>query len=273
MSLVEAFADLNIWLWAAVLAGAGLLTLLIWLTERADLSLLITAYALFAVSGLLAGLELNILADEVVAAYVMGAIALPFILTWLLDRSRWWALIPAYVMVAIGVMVLLTGYRILADEAVATYVLSAIALPFLIAYLLNRSRWPFLIPAYVLLAVGVMVGLIGLGVLDDLLIPAYVMLAIALPFYVVYILNRDNWWALIPAGIMTVVALSFLVAEELTQYVLPAMLILIGIWVLARQFGGGDRQPDAPVEVAAPEGKAPEIKVASQESTESQSDQ
>jgi threonine/homoserine/homoserine lactone efflux protein len=63
--------------------------------------------------------------------------------------------------------------------------------------------------------VGVMVGLIGLGVLDDLLIPTYVMFAIAIPFFVVYARDTKQWWALIPGGIMVVIGLSFLVAEAM----------------------------------------------------------
>jgi hypothetical protein len=93
-----------------------------------------------------------------------------------------------------------------------------------------------LIPAYVLFAVGLMVGLIGLGVLDDLLIPAYVMFAIAIPFFVVYARDTKQWWALIPAGIMTVIGLSFLIAEAAIQYVVPAALVIIGVWILVRQF-------------------------------------
>ncbi|NIN64744.1 MAG: hypothetical protein GTO63_08590, partial [Anaerolineae bacterium] len=84
------------------------------------------------------------------------------------------------------------------------YVLAAIALPFLVAFLRDRSRWGLLIPAYVLLAVGVMVVLIEGGLLSDLLIPAYVLFAIAIPFFVVYARDPKQWWPLIPGGILAV---------------------------------------------------------------------
>jgi len=81
-----------------------------------------------------------------------------------------------------------------------------------------------------------MVGLIGAEVLDELLIPAYVMFAIAIPFLVVYGLDSRQWWALIPGGIMAGIGLAFLVAEAQADYIVPAILILIGIWMLVRMF-------------------------------------
>ncbi len=100
-----------------------------------------------------------------------------------------------------------------------------------------------LIPAYILFAVGLMVGLIGAGVLDDLLIPAYVMLAIAIPFFAVFIRDTGQWWALIPGGILTVIGLSFLFVEAAVEYVIAAGLVVAGVLILVRQFIGRSPQP------------------------------
>jgi hypothetical protein len=102
-----------------------------------------------------------------------------------------------------------------------------------------------LIPAYVLLAVGIMVGLIGTGVLDDLLIPSYVMFAIAIPFLVVYARNPNQLWPLIPGGILTVIGVSFLVAEVAFEYILPAVLLIAGIWIVASQLLCGEQADPA----------------------------
>ena len=99
----------------------------------------------------------------------------------------------------------------------------------------NGHNWGLLIPAYVLVMVGGMVGLIGLRILRDLLIPAYVMLAIAAPFFVVYFRNTKNWWALIPGGIMGVIAAGFLLASPAVRFIVPVILVLIGMWILIRQ--------------------------------------
>jgi len=184
MALVETYTDLTVWTWVAILAAGGLGVFGIYLTDRSDWGLLIPTYVLWAVTGLVALIELNILQD-------------PFI---------------------------------------ATYVLTAIALPFLVVFLRNRDQWWALIPAYVLLAVGVMVGLDEGGVLSDLLVPAYVLFAIAIPFFVVYARNTRQWWALIPGGILAVIGLSFLIAEAAVQYVAPVALVLAGVWILVRQF-------------------------------------
>jgi hypothetical protein len=184
--LVETFADLSEWIWVAILTVAGL--------------------AVFAV--------------------------------FLTDRSDWGLLIPAYVMWAVAGMLVLITLNILQDEAIATYVLSAVALPFVVGFLRNQERWGLLIPAYILLAVGVMVGLIGAGVLNDLLIPAYVLFAVSLPFFVVYARNPKQWWPLIPGGITAAIGLSFLIAENAAQYIAAIALIVVGGWIVARQFLG-----------------------------------
>jgi uncharacterized protein with PQ loop repeat len=134
----------------------------------------------------------------------------------------------------------------LRDDFIATFVLTVIALPFLVGFLRNREQWGLLIPAYVLLAVGVMVWLLERGVLNDLLVPAYVMFAIAIPFFMVYGRNPQQWWALIPGGIMAVIGLSFLIAEATIGYAVPAVLILAGIWILVRQFTHQESHADKP---------------------------
>jgi hypothetical protein len=204
VALVEAYTDLTAWVWVAILAAAGLVVFGVYLTDRSQWGLLIPSYVLWAVAGLIALITLNILRDE----------------------------------------------------SVATYVLAAIALPFLVAFLRDRSRWGLLIPAYVLLAVGVMVGLLGVGVLSDLLIPAYVLFAIAIPFFVVYARDPKQWWPLIPGGILAVIGLAFLVAEAAVQYIGPAVLVLVGVWILARVFTR--KEPTAPDAPAAPGPEADE---------------
>lgn len=152
------------------------------------------------------------------------------------DRTEKWMLVISYAMLAIAGLIGLLTLGLLPDPYVATYVLLSIALPFFVAFLFDRTRWSLLIPAYVLFAVGLMVPLIELGVLNDLMIPAYVLFAIAIPFFVVYLRNNRNWWALIPAGILAVIAIGFLIAEAAVEYIFGAVLILAGVIIVIRQF-------------------------------------
>jgi hypothetical protein len=182
--LVNQFTELSAWVWVALLAAAGLGAFGLYVTDRTDWGMLLATYVLWAIALLVALVTSEILQDEAVAFYVLLVIALPFFAVFLRDRALWWALIPAYV----------------------------------------------------LLAIAVMVGLIGLGLLEDLLVPAYVLLAIALPFFVVYVRNRSYWWALIPGGILAVIGLAFLVAEAAFAYIGALVLVLVGAGLLLRVF-------------------------------------
>ena len=151
---------------------------------------------------------------------VLTAAGLGIYSIYAMDRTEKWILIVSYVLLAIAGLITLITLNVLRDEAVATYVLTAIAIPFLVAFLQRgRRNWSLLIPPYILIAVGVMVGLIGVGFLDDLLIPAYVLIAVSIPFFVAYARNTQQWWPLIPGGITAIVGLSFLIAEAAVQYV------------------------------------------------------
>jgi len=153
------------------------------------------------------------------------------------DRSEKWLLVVSYTLLAVASLVSLLTLNVLRDPFIATYVLLAIALPFLVAFLQSeRTKWGLLIPAYILLAVSVMVPLIERGVLDGSFVAAYVLFAVSIPFFVVYARDSKRWWALIPGGITAIVGLSFLVAEAAVEYIAPAGLILAGIGVFVWQF-------------------------------------
>jgi hypothetical protein len=199
--LVGQFTELSAWVWVALLAAAGLGAFGLYLTDRTDWGMLLATYVLWAIAVLVALVTLEILQDEAVAFYVLLVIALPFFAVYLRDRALWWALIPAYV----------------------------------------------------LLAIAVMVGLIGLGLLEDELVASYVLLAIALPFFVVYVRNRTYWWALIPGGILAVIGLVFLIAQAAFAYIGALVLIVVGAGLLVRVFArresaseAGEPEPHVP---------------------------
>lgn len=166
----------------------------------------------------------------------MGALGLVALGLYLTDRSDWGMLITAYALLAIALLVALITLDVLRAEAIGFYVLVAIALAFLAVFLRNRTQWWALIPAYVLLVIGIMLGLIGLGLLDELLIPAYVLFAIAIPFFVVFARDRRLWWALIPGGMLAAIGLSFLVAEGAFAFIGAFLLVVAGLWILATLF-------------------------------------
>jgi hypothetical protein len=169
-----------------------------------------------------------------VGFFVIMGIA--FIGVYAMDTTKRGSLVPAYIMLAIAGLIALIELDILRDEAVAIYVLSTIALPFLVGFLRSRERWGLLIPAYILFAVAGMIALTSLSALSDNLVVSYILFANALPWLIVFVLNRKHWWALIPGGITAVVGLAFLLTDEFVQYVGPALIILAGAWILLRGF-------------------------------------
>lgn len=141
-------------------------------------------------------------AGDWIATLILFAIALPFLVVYLIDRSRRWALIPFYVLAVVGIIPLLATKA--AGEWVATLVLFAIGLPFLFVFLRDRTKKWALIPAFALMAVG-LIPLLTMQLSDEW-IGAFVNLMIALPFLIVYFIFPSAWWALIPAGIMGTIA-------------------------------------------------------------------
>lgn len=180
---------------------------------------------------------------------ILGVTGLAVFVVYLSDRASKALLIPVYVLWVVAIFLVLLTLEILQDAFVASFVLTAVAVPFIVAFLQDRSRWAFLIPAYVLLAVGLMVLLLESGIIYDVLVPAYIMFVIAIPFLAVYLWNRQHWWALIPAGILLIVGFTFLFAEAAVELIVPAVLILAGIGILLRQFFRGEpSKEDAAVE-------------------------
>lgn len=183
VSLLELYFDFSPWMWVTFLAMAGLGTFAIYLTDRTNLPMLIPTYVLWVLAGLITLLLLNWLPDDLVPLFVLTAVAIPFLAVYSTNPAQWWPLIPAYVLLGIGLMVTLLTY----------------------------------------------------GLLGDLWVPTFVMFMIALPFYIVYTRNPTEKWPLIPAGILTIIGLAFTLATGAAQTVAALALILLGGWLIWKE--------------------------------------
>jgi hypothetical protein len=185
--------------WMAVFAGLGGLFLITYFLNGVQhWGWLFPALILGALA-LTIGLSEAGVQDSLTAAPILVSVALPFVVAFALKpRERWWALIPAWVMLAVTGIVLLSDR--LEGELMGTFVLYTIALPFFVVFFVNRAnRWA-LIPGGILAVVGLFPLLATR--LNGSLMGAAVLLLIALPFLLVFFWSRRNWWALIPAGIL-----------------------------------------------------------------------
>ncbi len=155
LALVNLFVELSPWVWAAFLAAAGLGALILFLLDTSDALMLLAAYILWAIALLIALVPSDILQDEAVAFYVLITIALPFLVVFLRNRAWWWALIPAYTLLAVVGVIALGESGGASDDLITAYEMFAIALPFFFVYARNRSLWWALIPGGIMTAIGV----------------------------------------------------------------------------------------------------------------------
>lgn len=126
-------------------------------------------------------------------------------------KEQWGWLFPALLTATIAIIIGLAEAGI--DGAfMGTMVLWSCALPFFVAYTLNRqqNRWS-LIPGWALSIIGLVV------LLSDFVrgewVGALIMFGIALPFLAVYLANRAQWWALIPAYVLSALGIIILASE------------------------------------------------------------
>jgi hypothetical protein len=172
---------------------------------------------------------------------VLFAVGLPFFVVYLSNRENWWALIPAWTLLVIGLVVLLSTQ--VQGEWIAVLVLLGIALPFFVVYFLDRENWWALIPAGVLASSALSVLLAGLfGERGSLLAKPGVLtgitfLGIAVTFFYLWLqrANQPTDWAIYPAGVAVVVALVSLLFGA-SQVVFPIAIIAAGILVLYMAF-------------------------------------
>jgi len=84
---------------------------------------------------------------------VLLAIALPLVAAWWFDRTRQGLLIPAYILVAVIPILLISETTEKEGDLVPAYVMLVIGIPFIGAYFLTR-KWGFLIPGGIMTLIG-----------------------------------------------------------------------------------------------------------------------
>jgi len=171
-------------------------------------------------------------------ALLFAAAGLAFGYVYVEDRSRWWAMIPALTLIGIaGLIGIVELFPETGGQWGTGFFLAALSLSFWMIYITTaREQWWAIIPGGVLMSLGVAIALEpylkGEGFV------AIFFLGMGLTFALVYLLPNSEGrmgWALIPAAILGVMGLIFLsLASQYANLILPALLILIGGYILLR---------------------------------------
>jgi hypothetical protein len=147
-----------------------------------------------------------------------------------------WRIPLGLVLVVLGVLAFLQSFGFIVVKGdpwalIFAVIFAALGLVFLYALVSDRSNWWAAIPGMTLLGLGALIGLALIPGFPDLILPVVFMGSIAASFWIVYLMNRQFWWAIIPAGTLTSVAVLIAVSENGE---LGASLLFLG---MAATFG------------------------------------
>lgn len=121
-------------------------------------------------------------------------------------------LVAGLILVLAGVVFLLQNLRIIRLGGLGDLVIASLfglgALAFLAVYIANRQHWWSLIPAGALFGIS---GLIGLEAIAPRVASAFggslFLGSLGLAFWLIYVTDRQHWWAIIPGGVLSTLAL------------------------------------------------------------------
>lgn len=159
---------------------------------------------------------------------------LAFFYVYLTRRDQWWAVIPGFALIGIGILIIVGELAPGLANLGGALFLGLLGLAFLVIFITKPDFWWAVIPAGTLgtLALVTLVGDVGDGELGG----AVFFLGLAVTFAVLALLPLPQGrlrWALIPAGVLAIMGLLLGAgAIGLTAYIWPLILIAGGLALL-----------------------------------------
>jgi hypothetical protein len=171
--------------------------------------------------------------DEFIGALFLVMIAAIFLLLYLNNRARIWALIVAYAIAVLSIAPLMSmGGR--DAEYFGPLFLFAIALPFFVVYFRSVENWWAIIPAGALTITSMVAALSISGIVpfewEDAFMTALMMVGLALTFAMVW-LRHDKPWAKIVTLLLAALAVLSFFFINYYQVLWPVVIILAGIYL------------------------------------------
>jgi len=184
---------------------------------------------------LLSNLGMITLNWQMVIGPMLGLGGLIFLLVFITNTEEWWALIPGFVLVGLGINTFMGQWVETSDGRLSGAIfLLFVGLPFFLIYVFNPQHWWAIIPG------GVLLTLAGVNLVVDnsALEGGLFFLGLAVTFGLVYYLPKPSGrlkWALYPAAILFLLGISVtLGATNLLGFIGPLALLIAGGYVLYR---------------------------------------
>ena len=172
--------------------------------------------------------------DEWVGALLLFMVAISFFVVYLNNRTRWWALLVAYITGVLGIAPLMSlGGR--DAEYFGSIFLFAVAVPFFVVYFRSAENWWAIIPAGAVSVVAVIVTLAIAGLINDATsgghVGAFLMAGMAATFSVLW-LRHGMGWARIVTIVLGALAVASAFFVSYYQTFWPVVFILGGVYLL-----------------------------------------
>ena len=166
-----------------------------------------------------------------------GAAGLGFLLAYLADRERWWALIPGFLLLGLAASgAVARVFPWMPDGAEGALFLGTFGFGFVAVYLTGHDRWWAIIPGGVLCTAGLANGFSSVFRAGDT--GGLVLVGLGLTFVVLSVVPTPQGrlrWAIIPGIVLLVAGLVVsLASASVLKYVWAGALIAVGIYVVAR---------------------------------------
>ncbi|MCX7680501.1 MAG: hypothetical protein N2508_00790 [Anaerolineae bacterium] len=177
-------------------------------------------------------------------ALVFGVGGGLFLYVFLMDRARWWAVIPGGALIGIMLMIALDQLAPdLSSEWGGAVFMACLGLAFWVVYLVAREHWWAIIPGGTMLTIALVIALSSLEGFEP---GGVFLLGLGLTFGLLALVpTREGRmkWPLIPAGVLTLIGLALLfAAADILSYLLPVALILAGLYLIFRMVRGSSSQ-------------------------------
>jgi hypothetical protein len=120
------------------------------------------------------------------------------------------SLIWGGLLIALGLVLLVENFDLLGDwnAPVWSLILGTIGLVFLATFASDQRQWWALIPGVVILGIAMAVFLAEQELIEGYVVASIILAGVGLPFLLIFITDRQHWWALIPALTMIGIAVA-----------------------------------------------------------------